>query len=133
MAFDKLKKFVGSDIGEDSGDSYYKEDAFKETSAGGSKMVLLEPRAFSEAQQIADYLRARNAVVVNLKRVTTDKAKRIIDFLSGTLYAINGTLQKLGNGIFLCTPNNVSVEGKMSSEDKKETKEVKQDVDDYEW
>ena len=133
MAFDKLKKFVGSDIGEDSGDSYYKEDAFKETSTGGSKMVLLDPRAFSVAQQIADYLRARNAVVVNLKRVTPDKAKRIIDFLSGTLYAINGTLQKLGNGIFLCTPNNVSVEGKMSSEDKKETKEVKQEVDDYEW
>ena len=133
MAFDKLKKFVGSDIGEDSGDSYYKDEAFKQQNVGGSKMVLLEPRAFSEAQQIADYLRARNAVVVNLKRVTPDKAKRIIDFLSGTLYAINGTLQKLGNGIFLCTPNNVSVEGKMSSEDKKETKEVKQEVDDYEW
>ena len=133
MAFEKLKKFVGSDIGEETGDSYYKEDAFKEMSGAGSKMVLLEPRAFSEAQQIADYLRARNAVVVNLKRVTPDKAKRIIDFLSGTLYAINGTLQKLGNGIFLCTPNNVSVEGKMSSEEKKETKEVKQDVDDYEW
>ena len=133
MAFEKIKKFVGSDIGEDTGNSYYREDAFKEASTGGSKMVLLEPRAFSEAQQIADYLRARNAVVVNLKRVTPDKAKRIIDFLSGTLYAINGTLQKLGNGIFLCTPNNVSVEGKMSSEDKKETKEVKQDVDDYEW
>lgn len=135
MAFDKLKKFVGSDIGEESGDSYYKEDTFKETSSGGSKMVLLEPRAFSEAQQIADYLRARSAVVVNLKRVTPDKAKRIIDFLSGTLYAINGTLQKLGNGIFLCTPNNVSVEGKMSSDEKKETKEkeVKSDVDDYEW
>ena len=99
----------------------------------GSKMILLEPRAFSEAQQIADYLRARNAVVVNLKRVTPDKAKRIIDFLSGTLYAINGSLQKLGNGIFLCTPNNVSVEGKMSSEEKKETKDVKQDVEDYEW
>ena len=67
------------------------------------------------------------------KLALNDKAKRIIDFLSGTLYAINGSLQKLGNGIFLCTPNNVSVEGKMSSEEKKETKDVKQDVEDYEW
>ncbi|MDD5980311.1 MAG: cell division protein SepF [bacterium] len=133
MAFEKLKKFVGSDIGDEKGDEYYKEDSFKEMTGSGSKMILLEPRAFSEAQQIADYLRARNAVVVNLKRVTPDKAKRIIDFLSGTLYAINGSLQKLGNGIFLCTPNNVSVEGKMSSEEKKETKDVKQDVEDYEW
>lgn len=136
MAFEKLKKFVGSDIGEESSNEYYKDDAFKDMTNGGSKMILLEPRAFSEAQQIADYLRARNAVVVNLKRVTPDKAKRIVDFLSGTLYAINGTLQKLGNGIFLCTPNNVSVEGKMSFEEK-EKKEVttkeKQELDDYEW
>ena len=48
--------------------------------------------------------------------------KRIIDFLSGTLYAISGTLQKLGNGIFLCTPNNVSVEGKMTEGEKPKVK-----------
>ena len=99
-------------------------------------MILLEPRAFSEAQQIADYLRNRNTVVVNLKRVTPDKAKRIIDFLSGTLYAINGTLQKLGSGIFLCTPNNVSVEGKMTNEEDKKVEsenKTKKNIDDYEW
>ena len=99
-------------------------------------MILLEPRAFSEAQQIADYLRNRNTVVVNLIRVTPDKAKRIIDFLSGTLYAINGTLQKLGSGIFLCTPNNVSVEGKMTNEEDKKVEsenKTKKNIDDYEW
>jgi cell division inhibitor SepF len=78
--------------------------------------MLLEPRAYSESQQITDYLKARNAVVVNLKRVTPDQAKRIVDFLSGTLYAIGGDLQKLGGGIFLCTPNNVNVEGKISED-----------------
>ena len=82
----------------------------------GSKMMLLEPRAYSESQQIADYLKNRSAVVVNLKRVTPDQAKRIVDFLSGTIYAIGGDLQKLGGGIFLCTPNNVNVEGKISDE-----------------
>lgn len=131
MAFEKIKKFVGTDIGDNSStDEYYGKDSFKEISGAGSKMILLEPRAFSESQQIADYLRNRNAVVVNLKRVTPDQAKRIIDFLSGTLYAINGTLQKLGNGIFLCTPNNVSVEGKMSGEEKPK---AKKELDDYEW
>ena len=79
-------------------------------------MILLEPRAFSEAQTIAEYLKARNTVVVNLKRVTPDQAKRIVDFLYGTIYAIGGDLQKLGGGIFLCTPNNVNVEGKISEE-----------------
>ncbi len=86
-------------------------------------MMLLEPRAYSESQQIADYLKNRNAVVVNLKRVTPDQAKRIVDFLYGTIYAINGDIQKLGGGIFLCTPNNVVVDGKISDEQTKEKKE----------
>ena len=83
---------------------------------GTSKLVLLEPRAYSETQQIADALKKRNTVVVNLKRVTSDQAKRIIDFLSGTIYAIDGDLQKVGGGIFLCTPNNVKVDGKITDE-----------------
>lgn len=80
-------------------------------------MVLVEPRAYSESQQIADHLKRRNSVVVNLKRVTNDQARRIIDFLSGTLYAIGGELQRLGNGIYLCTPKNVNVEGRISDEE----------------
>ena len=138
MAFDKLKKFMGSDIGDDipvKNDEYYDKDSFKELTNGGSKMILIEPRAFSESQQIADYLKIRNAVVVNLKRVTPDQAKRIVDFLSGTLYAIGGSLQKLGNGIFLCTPNNVLVEGKMSDGEEKAKKEAKKEdkLDEYDW
>ena len=133
MAFDKLKKFVGSDFGENDStvNEYYAKDSFKEVTGGGSKMILLEPRAFSESQQIADYLKSRHAVVVNLKRVTPDQAKRIVDFLSGALYAIGGTLQKLGSGIFLCTPNNVSVEGKMTDADAKP--KPKKELDEYEW
>ena len=79
-------------------------------------MILVEPRAYSESQQIADYLKNRSAVVVNLKRVTPDQAKRIVDFLYGAIYAIGGRMQKLGGGIFLCTPKNVNVEGKISDE-----------------
>lgn len=83
---------------------------------GGAKMILLEPRAFSESQQIADHLKKRNTVVVNLKRVTSDQAKRIVDFLSGTIYAIGGDLQKIGGGIFLCTPKNINVQGKITDD-----------------
>ena len=107
-------------------------------SGEGNKMILFEPRAYSESQQIANYLKSDNAVIVNLKRVTPDQAKRIVDFLSGTLYAIEGGLQKLGGGIFLCTPNNVPVEGKIS--DDKDTKvnnlkkpKQEKDDDDIDW
>ena len=101
-----------------SGDEYYDlkpEEALKENDGNG-KMILLEPRAYSESQQIADHLKMRNTVVVNLKRVTSDQAKRIIDFLAGTIYAIGGDLQKIGGGIFLCTPNNINVQGKITEE-----------------
>lgn len=120
MALNFKKFFDGSDdvYANGSGDEYYKlstEEA-AETNDGGSKMILLEPRAYSESQQIVDYLKNRNAVVVNLKRVTSDQAKRIVDFLSGTIYAIGGDLQKIGGGIFLCTPNNVNVQGKITDD-----------------
>ena len=99
-------------------DSYYSlkpEEALKDNN-GGSKMILLEPRAYSESQQIVDHLKNRNTVVVNLKRVTSDQAKRIVDFLSGTIYAIGGDIQKIGGGIFLCTPNNVNIQSSISDE-----------------
>ena len=103
------------------------EDAY--TEEGGAKMILLEPRAYSEAQQIADHLKKRNTVVVNLKRVTSDQAKRIMDFLSGTIYAIRGNIQKIGSGIFLCTPNNINVQGKITDETEKDKeKENEEDM-----
>ncbi len=123
MALDKLKNFFGGEeeVADDLGtdEEFYtttREEYHEENGVAGSKMMLLEPRAYSESQQIADYLKMRSAVVVNLKRVTPDQAKRIVDFLSGTIYAIGGDLQKLGGGIFLCTPNNVNVEGKISDD-----------------
>ncbi|CCZ59075.1 MAG: cell division protein SepF [Bacilli bacterium] len=133
MALDKFKNFLSGkdDSVNDSDEEYYNEEVATDSE---NKMILLEPRAYSESQQIADYLKNRSAVVVNLKRVTPDQAKRIVDFLSGTLYAIGGDLQKLGGGIFLCTPNNINVEGKISDENApKATKSKKATDDDEEF
>ena len=138
MALDKLKNLFGGEedaIEEGTDEEFYstsREEYHEENGVAGSKMMLLEPRAYSESQQIADYLKSRSAVVVNLKWVTPDQAKRIVDFLSGTIYAIGGDLQKLGGGIFLCTPNNVNVEGKISDDanSAKSTKSNKKEKDD---
>ena len=116
-----------------NGNEYYDINAEEAiTEEGGAKMILLEPRAYSEAQQIADHLKKRNTVVVNLKRVTSDQAKRIMDFLSGTIYAIKGNIQKIGSGIFLCTPNNINVQGKITDDTEKD-KEKDEDSINYEW
>lgn len=79
-----------------------------------SKVVLLEPRAYADAQEVADHLNSKRAVVVNLQRIQRDQAKRIVDFLSGTVYAIGGDIQKIGTDIFLCTPANVDVSGNIT-------------------
>ena len=124
-----LKKIFSYDGDDDNlvgtEDEYYsmsEEEAIKEADKSGNKMILLEPRAYSESQQIADHLKNRNSVVVNLKRVTSDQAKRIIDFLSVVIYAIGGSMQKIGVGIYLCTPKNVNVQGKISDESEKVSK-----------
>ena len=133
MAFEGIKKALFDDGDNNKNaveDNFYavsNKQLKEEESKNGSKMILVEPRAFSESQQIADYLKSRNTVVVNLKRVTSDQAKRLIDFLTGCIYAIGGSLQKLGNGIYLCTPNNVNVQGKMSENDKEEKAKTKYD------
>jgi len=76
-----------------------------------SRMILSEPRTLDDAQEIADHLKARRPVLVNLQRVRQDVAVRLVDFLSGTVYALNGGINKVGPGIFLCTPDHVEVVG----------------------
>ena len=83
-------------------------------SAKGAKVVLVEPRVYAEAQDIAENLRNKRATIVNLQRIDRDQGVRIIDFLSGTVYALNGDIQRIGTDIFLCTPDNMEVSGEIS-------------------
>ncbi|TMU87860.1 cell division protein SepF [Bacillus sp. BHET2] len=92
-----------------------------------SKVILVEPRVYAEAQEIADHLKNRRSVLVNLQRIQHDQAKRIVDFLSGTVYAIGGDIQRVGDNIFLCTPDNVEVSGNISEFLKEE------DLSDSRW
>lgn len=79
-----------------------------------SKMVLVEPRVYAEAQDISEHLKNKRAVVVNLQRIERDQGIRIVDFLSGTVYALGGDIQRIGTDIFLCVPENVEVAGAIS-------------------
>ncbi len=84
------------------------------TSSKNSKVVLIEPRVYAEAQDIAENLKNKRATIVNLQRIDREQAIRIIDFLSGTVYALGGEIQRVGTNIFLCTPDNVEVSGEIS-------------------
>ena len=92
-----------------------KSDAVKALSANkDSHLVLFEPRAYSETQEIAIYLKQKRAAVVNLHRLQKEQSKRVIDFLSGVIFAIEGDIQQIGPKIFLCTPKNIGVSGNIT-------------------
>jgi len=81
-----------------------------------SKMLVVEPMAYSEVQEISEHLLQKRAVIINLQKIAPEQGKRIIDFLSGTIYAINGDLQKVSTNTYLCTPDTFGVAGKISDD-----------------
>lgn len=88
--------------------------------SGQLKVLVLEPTMFDEVQKVSDHLKSRRQVVLNLDHTDRETAQRIVDFLSGVTYALNGSMQKVGNNIFLFTPSNVAI----SSEAKPATGKV---------
>ncbi|MGI6037077.1 MAG: cell division protein SepF [Limnochordia bacterium] len=74
------------------------------------RVVVLEPLSYDEAQVIADHLKARRPVVLRVFDLDRDLAKRIVDFASGTIYALDGSIHRLGEGIYFFAPPNVLIE-----------------------
>lgn len=128
MAFEKLKNFIApvDDEYDDENEPEYDEQETKPVSTYEAKqtkvagvptnaqMVLFEPRSFEEAEEIARHLKQRRACVVNLHKLQRDYAQRTIDFLTGVVFALDGTIQKIGHNVILCTPKNVGVGGAIS-------------------
>ncbi|NLK51683.1 MAG: cell division protein SepF [Syntrophomonadaceae bacterium] len=73
------------------------------------RVVITEPLSFEESQAIADHLKNRRQVVINLETSDNEVAQRIIDFISGACYALDGHVQKIGEGVFLFVPYNVEI------------------------
>lgn len=72
---------------------------------------LYEPKAFEEAQSCADALLAGNSVVINLHQLDRSTAQRLIDFLTGTVYALHGKIQRAGTNVIVCVPNESDISG----------------------
>lgn len=74
-----------------------------------AKINTIRPKTFDHAQDVANSLRDKVPVIINFEETDTDVAKRIIDFISGTTYALNGEIKKVSQNVFVCAPNNVTV------------------------
>ncbi len=90
-------------------------------SANQFKMVVSQPDTFDDAQDICDHLKSKKPVVINLEGIEKADAQRIIDFLSGSIYALDGSIQKVSSDIFVIAPNNVDVSGDLKEELKNKT------------
>ena len=73
------------------------------------QMKLVAPRSFNDAQQVADEFKRSKPVIINLQSTDRELSKRLIDFSSGMTYALGGGMQRIAQGIFLLTPENVEV------------------------
>ncbi|MEI5994868.1 cell division protein SepF [Candidatus Enterococcus mansonii] len=84
----------------------------QETQSSGrpGKITIIEPRVYSEAMNIAKHIIASDAVLINFHLVEENQARRIVDFLTGTVYALDGDIQRVGDEIFLCTPSSIEID-----------------------
>ena len=73
------------------------------------KVVVVQIEQFDEVREITDHLRNKKAVVINLEKLEKETARRVLDFLSGSVYALGSNIQKIANGIFLIAPYNVDI------------------------
>lgn len=98
----------------------YDEDPARDVSAASSvgissgssiEMVVVKPEKLETVTQIADYLVDRKTILLNLEETNKETARRLIDFLNGVAYAINGDLRKVATNTYVVTPSNVELSG----------------------
>lgn len=80
------------------------------------KVVVMQPENFDDARDICDHLKNKKPVVINLEDLQKECAQRIVDFLSGAVYSLDGEIQKVSSGIFIIAPSNVDIMGEFRDE-----------------
>ncbi|MDD2628410.1 MAG: cell division protein SepF [Clostridia bacterium] len=75
-----------------------------------SKVVITQPEVYESVEEIGEYLKQRKSVIVNLESINKEEGRRILDFLSGTSFALEGSIQKVSNLIYLITPKTVEIQ-----------------------
>lgn len=88
-----------------------------QTQTNAIKMVISQPTTFEQSDEICSFLKEKKSVIVNLEYVNKDVARRIVDFISGGVYALDGYIQKVSNSIFLVAPSNYEITNEMAREE----------------
>ena len=89
---------------------------FNKSVEEGEVVKVIRPQTFNEAQLVADFLKEGKTIVVNLEGIEISQAQRIIDFIGGASFAVDGTLRAISNNIFIVAPGNIEVSGDLRDE-----------------
>lgn len=81
-----------------------------------SKMVITQPTCYNDVEEVGNYLKNRKSVIINLENIGKEDARRIVDFLSGAIFMIEGNIQKVSNLIYLMTPRTVEIQNDLQRE-----------------
>ena len=81
------------------------------------KLVITQPTSFEQSEEICNYLKEKKSIIVNLEYVNKDVARRIVDFISGGVHALDGHIQKVSNAIFLVAPVNYEIASDLAREE----------------
>ena len=93
--------------------------AMPQSQTNAIKMVISQPTTFEQSDEICSFLKEKKSVIINLEYVNKDVARRIVDFVSGGVYALDGYIQKVSNSIFLVAPSNYEITNEMAREEMK--------------
>lgn len=140
MAFEKIKSLFNSDdeYYEDDYENDYSETPHNQSqsdshqyfnrpqtsvrqsnvhgvaASSGNKIALFEPKVYSDSRAISSQILNGEAVIVNFTQIDEDQAKRILDFLGGVVFAVSGEIERIGQSIFLVTPNTFEISGTLT-------------------
>ncbi|HBR01269.1 MAG TPA: cell division protein SepF [Ruminiclostridium sp.] len=136
--FDRVLDFVGWESNEDAEDEMYEEEssegnlsrhernyAARKNTQGkvlnmnnnnNLKVVVQAPQNILEARELCDHLKSNKAIIMNVEGVDTPIAQRMVDFLSGAVYCLDGDIQKISAGIFLATPASIEITGDLKDD-----------------
>ena len=81
------------------------------------KVIISQPSTFEQSEEICDHLKEKKSIILNLEYVNKDVARRIVDFVGGAVFALDGTIQKISNSIFLVAPTNYEITNEVMKED----------------
>lgn len=118
---DKIKNFIAPEdeeeeleLSKDEVEAVSPYEESKSNITADTNIVLFEPRNFDEAEEIGHHIKSKRACCVNLHRMPSEYRQRIIDFLSGVVYGVDGSIKRIGENVILCSPKNLQVGGEIN-------------------